>query len=382
LKILKKQKTKEVESHQNLLNILKHEKDLKYIAFQNLDLRSMEDQLLEVQISHCIFLGCDMSDELRHKLLRDHNLIFPKLDVPYNPYRAELYTVGDLYQNYDPAIPESYEDTQDYKIYHYFTKKGRYYPDSIFETLAQKLHDHSITDALMDILEQIDERKIIGMMGGHGLRRDSSDYRKVAVLSKNLIEKGYFLLSGGGPGAMEATHLGAWMAGRAEGELSNAIRILSEAPHYTHALWLSKVFEVINQFPKKNKRITDIGIPTWLYGHEQASPFASRIAKYFENSVREEGLLGLAFGGVVYTPGSAGTIQEIFQDATQNHYKSYDLVSPMIFLNQQYWTEEKPVYPLVYKLAEGKDYQRWLGIYDEPEQILDHISRFNQSVNS
>jgi two-component system alkaline phosphatase synthesis response regulator PhoP len=36
--------------------------------------------------------------------------------------------------------------------------------------------------------------------------------------------------------------------------------------------------------------------------------------------VREDGLLSLAKGGVVFAPGPAGTIQEIFQDLTQNHY--------------------------------------------------------------
>jgi predicted Rossmann-fold nucleotide-binding protein len=158
------------------------------------------------------------------------------------------------------------------------------------------------------------------------------------------------------------------------------VEILSQAPHYSDPLWLVKAFEVRERFPKQNERITDIGIPTWLYGHEQATPFASLIAKYFENSVREEGLLALAFGGIIYSPGSAGTVQEIFQDATQNHYKSYDLASPMIFLNQDFWIRQKPVYPLLHKLAEGREYQKWLGIYDEPDNILDHIDRFNRSV--
>ena len=35
--------------------------------------------------------------------------------------------------------------------------------------------------------------------------------------------------SGGGPGAMEATHLGAWMAGRNEAEFDDAMDILSTA---------------------------------------------------------------------------------------------------------------------------------------------------------
>lgn len=352
------------------------------MAFQDLDLTISETELSGVQFTDCIFLGCRISEKFQIRLLKNHNLVFPPLNVPYNPYRAQLYTIDQLYKHYDPLQPDSYLETPDYKIYDYFTRKGRYYPDTIYETLAQKLHDHSITDALMDILENVDENKIIAIMGGHGLKRSAEDYYKVASISKILVENGYLLLSGGGPGAMEATHLGAWMAGRLVEQLEEAIRILSEAPHYRDTRWLAKAFEVRTKFPKKFAGITDIGIPTWLYGHEQATPFASLVAKYFENSVREEGLLALAFGGIIYTPGSAGTIQEIFQDATQNHYKSYDLASPMIFLNQHYWTREKPVYPLLYKLAEGREYQKWLGIYDEAGEILNHLERFSQSAGS
>jgi len=365
-----------------LRDAIKTNKVIRQTAIQDLDLIEFDAELEKTQFNNCIFLGCRMTEKFQIRLLKSNNLVFPPLNVPYNPYRAQLYTIGQLYQDYDPGDPGTYHRTPDYKIYDYFRKKGRYYPDTIYETLAQKLHDHSITDALMDILEQVDEKRIVAIMGGHGLKRDNPDYHKIAWIGKELVEKGYLLLSGGGPGAMEATHLGAWMAGRPDEELHQAINILSIAPHYKDGLWLQKAFEVRNKYPRRNEAITDIGIPTWLYGHEKATPFASRIAKYFENSVREEGLLGLAFGGIIYTPGSAGTIQEIFQDATQNHYKSYDLASPMIFLNQRYWTKVKPVYPLLHKLAEGKDYQRWLGIYDEPENILDHVDRFYHSVKS
>jgi len=186
------------------------------------------------------------------------------------------------------------------------------------------------------------------------------------------------MLSGGGPGAMEATHLGAWMASRPDDELTEAVNMLSEAPHYSDEFWLSKAFEVIEKFPKNSEKVTDIGIPTWLYGHEPATPFATLIAKYFENSVREEGLLAYAFGGVIYSPGSAGTIQEIFQDAAQNHYKSYEFASPMIFLDTHYWNDIKPIYPLLNKLAEGKEYKKWLKISDEVDEIVDHIRAFTE----
>jgi len=376
---LRKQKTREIESIDELIEIVKIEKQLSHVACQDLDLYKVNGILQNVEFRKCMFLGCNISAEMQMKLLKNDNLIFPKLDVPYNPYRARLYSISSLYEDYNPDKPESYELTPDYKIYKYYRDRGKHFPDSIYETLAQKLHDHSITDAMMDILEGFDNRKIVAIMGGHGLSRDSSDFKKVCEISKELVEKDFFMLSGGGPGAMEATHLGAWMAGRSEEELEQALIILSEAPHYSHQLWLSKAFEVINRFPKLKDDITDIGIPTWLYGHEQATPFASLIAKYFENSIREEGLLGLALGGIIYSPGSAGTIQEIFQDATQNHYKSYDMASPMIFLNKEYWTEVKPVYPLLFKLAEGKEYQKYLRISNSISEIVEDLLKFRLS---
>lgn len=178
---------------------------------------------------------------------------------------------------------------------------------------------------------------------------------------------------------MEATHLGAWFDGYDLKELEEAIEILSKAPMYNDPLWLSAAYEVMEAFPKKSGKERDIGIPTWLYGHEPPTPFASKIAKYFANSVREEGLLALAKGGIIYTPGSAGTIQEIFQDATQNHYGSYDIISPMIFYNERFWTGEKPVYPLLKKLAQGHEYESLLSVSDDVEGIVDTLVRFCES---
>jgi predicted Rossmann-fold nucleotide-binding protein len=216
-------------------------------------------------------------------------------------------------------------------------------------------------------------------MGGHSLSRKSTDFKKVARISCELARSGYLMISGGGPGAMEATHLGARFAGYSETDLGEAIRILSTAPLYPDPRWLSTAFEVIERFPARQHKgvwIESVGIPTWLYGHEPTTPFASKIAKYFANSVREEGLLALAVGGVIFAPGSAGTIQEIFQDACQNHYESFGLASPMAFLNKRYWQEEKPVYPLLTRLAAGEKYASLLSISDESETIVRAIMDF------
>ena len=126
-------------------------------------------------------------------------------------------------------------------------------------------------------------------------------------------------------------------------------------------------------------RSASLGIPTWLYGHEPPNPFASHNAKYFANSEREAGLLAIATYGVVFAPGSAGTIQEVFQDACQNHYVTAGVVSPMVFLGRAYWTVTKPVYPLLEHLAAGRDYARWLSLTDDGDAVVAAIADYDRA---
>ena len=72
---------------------------------------------------------------------------------------------------------------------------------------------------------------------------------------------------------------------------------------------------------------------------EPISQFASHIAKYFSNSIREDGMLAVATAGIVFAPGGAGTMQEIFQDAAQNAYRTFGR-SPMAFLDTHHYCAE------------------------------------------
>ena len=78
-----------------------------------------------------------------------------------------------------------------------------------------------------------------------------------------------------------------------------------------------------------------------------------------------------AKGGIIYAPGSAGTMQEIFQEAVQNHYLSFGYASPMIFMNTRYWTQEMPVYPLMQHLMDkGKYKNLLLTLSDNADEIV------------
>ena len=76
---------------------------------------------------------------------------------------------------------------------------------------------------------------------------------------------------------------------------------------------------------------------------------------------------------MIYAPGSAGTIQEVFMDAAQNHYGTFRAVSPMVFLGRRYWTEEKPIYPLLQQLAAGRQYADMLAISDDVDEVVEFI---------
>lgn len=347
--------------------------DIQNIAVQSLDLSEIEELVLSRQFRGCLFLGCHLTPALWEHL-SDDNYLFPVLDVPFNVYPKALYNKDILYENYDYQQPETYQETLDKRVYDHYLKMGKE-ATVIKETLARRLHDHSITDALQDFLREFEEKKVVAIMGGHGLARDHGTYQQVAEISKILTEKGYLMISGGGPGAMEATHVGAWFAGGSKEKLDAAVEMLSKAPKYDHPDWLPTAFEVMDKFPCGPYR--SLGIPTWLYGHEPPTPFATHIAKYFANSVREEGLLAIAKGGVIFAPGSAGTIQEVFQDITQNHYESFGYASPMVFLNKEYWSYDRPIYPVIELMhLRGNLKNLDLGIYDRAEEVIAHIDAF------
>ena len=176
---------------------------------------------------------------------------------------------------------------------------------------------------------------------------------------------------------MEATHLGAWFSARTDSDLQNAISILSNAPLYSPIFpWLDAAFEVRKKYPLQSTTGRSLGIPTWLYGHEPPTCFATDIAKYFANSVREEGLLAIAKNGVIFAPGNEGTIQEIFQAAAQNRYETFEHASPMVFFGKQFWTQQKPVYPLLRKIASQRDYDQLIFISDDRNEVMDHIVAF------
>lgn len=301
--------------------------------------------------------------------------------IPFNPLREKLYTPEELYAEFERNDPTSYSRCSDIAILSYFWKFGANPVRRGGAATLEALHDNAISAALRAFTRKYPN--VIAIMGGHEMKRTDAAYRDIAHIAFRLAQNGFLLASGGGPGAMEATHLGALFSRLSLSDLDAAIAELQtpadlpkDASHLVdsdgtvdptiakqlHA-WLVPAISVQKKVPSRI-RGNSLGVPTWLYGFEPTTPFASHSAKYFQNSIREDGLVTMGVRGIVFAPGSAGTVQEIFQNAAQNFYNKF---YPMVFLSSvdqkgnRYWESTIPVRPVIEALlGANKDFGKVL----------------------
>lgn len=319
------------------------------------------------------------------------------MPLPPDTERREVYAPAELFAGFDAGQPESYADTPDFRTFRWFGLTGGSTPTDSEAAVARAVHDAHLT---FDLGSIIAGRRVVGVMGGHQLPRDSADYALVAELARDLALRDMLVCSGGGPGAMEAAHLGAATSNLPAEALHENIARLAVVPRMTdlHGIlgpggipdeplvratgeWFAPAWLASRALLDP---VESLSIPTWHYGHEPTSPFATRIAKLFQNSVREDGIITVARQGLVFTRGSAGTLQEVFQDAQQNFYAQHpDHFSPMVFLGSEYWTRVLPVGPLLAALfatapaGVRHTAERLLIITDDIAEAADHLDRFS-----
>ena len=362
------QQLREIESLEQFLEL---DGEIHDAVVQDVDFSNTSVDWLDYSFRDTVFLGCEFADRATvGRIVERGALVFPTIpDLPYRPYRDTLYSPAELHAPAEtvPSAPDEArgggEQSYDALIYRHFVDRGRH-EAHILEALAQRIHDHAIDDALHAL---IDDRKVVGIMGGHSKRRDDPYFRKAAELARLLTRDGYFVASGGGPGIMEAANLGAYFAAYAEADLHAALETLADAPHYDDDGYLGRARTVRERFPDG---ADSLAVPTWFYGHEPSNLFGTHVAKYFSNSIREDGLLAVCLHGVVFAPGSAGTTQEIFMDATQNHYGTFGWHSPMVFLGRRRYKVDTFLFPLLEQLAWQTDYQDLLHLTNDPREAF------------
>jgi predicted Rossmann-fold nucleotide-binding protein len=334
---------------------------------QSLDLTDRSEALLRVDPRGGVFLGCQFDPAVEDRLRTAGALLFPRLpDLPFDPYRARLYDAAELYG----TGPVHY--SPDALIYAW-ARSGD--ATMLSGELATTLHDHAITDALNDATAGIDTHSMIGIMGGHALLRTDHAYRAAAELGSALTVAGRTVITGGGPGAMEAGNLGAYLSAWPDA-LDNALAILRTVPAYRPDLdaWAATAYAVRRRWPAAEAG-PSLAIPTWFYGHEPTNLFATGIAKYFANALREDSLLHRCRGGIVYLPGQAGTVQEIFQAVTENFYAAdRTSIAPLVLVGVDYWTEQLPAWPLLERLAGGRPMAEVIHCVDDIAAAVDLLA--------
>jgi predicted Rossmann-fold nucleotide-binding protein len=335
-----------------------------------------------------------------------HGPAIPDGGLPFQPIRNTVYTAEELFEGYQPSVAGSYASTMDFRSYQWFVRTGRSTPTDPYAAMMRALHDSSVT---FDVGSIITGRRVVGIMGGHQLPRDSDAYRSIAELGRELARRNMLVCTGGGPGAMEAGHLGAALSAHPDAELESAIAVLGRMPQMPTLIdivapdgtpnaaavaiahdWFAPAWQMSRAIVEP---VASISIPTWHYGHEPTTPFATHIAKLFQNSIREDGLLTIARQGIVFTRGSAGTLHEVFQDAEQNFYatgaagSAGPRFSPMVFLDRDYWTRTLPVHQLVGALfataapAVVKDFERLVLVTDDIREAAEHLDAFQADTS-
>ncbi|MFC8078700.1 LOG family protein [Streptomyces sp. NPDC057307] len=336
---------------------------------QSVDLTDRTLALLSTDASETVFLGCPMAPDAAAKIRADGALVFPPVPhLPFDPYRGLLYSPEQLFEGLDAG---GYEATPDALAYEWFQRTKA--DGDILASMLRSVHDDAISDALDELLVGA---RVVGVMGGHAMARGTDAYAGAARLGRDLARTGLTVATGGGPGAMEAANLGAYAAPHPDEMLDEALEILAKTPSFSPSIseWARAAFEIRGRWPGGDG---SVGIPTWFYGHEPPNAFAGHIAKYFANATREDGLLARCNAGVIFLPGAAGTVQEVFDNATPNYYESRGEPTPMVLVDRAHWTQRLPAWPLLTSLARERSMESRIALVDSVTEAPEALARLS-----
>ncbi|MCO6432582.1 MAG: LOG family protein [Deltaproteobacteria bacterium] len=190
-------------------------------------------------------------------------------------------------------------------------------------------------------LRQLEENRFyrVCIFGSARIKPETKDYTDVFTLARYLAWQGIDVLTGGGPGLMEAANKGA-MLGQEE----------KQTKSLSFGISIELDFE-----PTPNSHLD-------VKRHHHK--FSSRLDDFMRLS-----------HAVVCTPGGIGTLLELFFSWQLVQVKHIDM-RPIVLMDKDYWTgiiEWMKSFPLERKLVSPSDFDP-IKIVDTPEEVMEIIS--------
>jgi uncharacterized protein (TIGR00730 family) len=174
----------------------------------------------------------------------------------------------------------------------------------------------------------------VSIFGGARVKRGSPYYKDAAVISENLSNAGFSIITGGGPGIMEGANRGA----------------------------------------KKGKR-ESIGLNIKL-PHEQAPNSYSDVLVNFRFFFARKVMFVKYATGIIGMPGGYGTLDEVFEALTLIQTQKIERM-PVIFYGRSYWgglvdwLEDRMLEEKMISRRDLKLFQ----VVDDPEEVTDIMVR-------
>jgi uncharacterized protein (TIGR00730 family) len=177
--------------------------------------------------------------------------------------------------------------------------------------------------------------RAVTIFGSARLKPEDPYYQKAEVLARKLVQKGFSVMTGGGPGIMEAANKGAAEAG------GNSVGMNIRLPH-----------------------------------EQKPNPFSNIHIDYKYFFIRKVMFVKYAVAYVIM-PGGFGTMDELFEALTliQTHrIKSF----PVILMGSDFWKgllEWIRETMLRERLIDQEDFELFQ-VMDDPEEVVRHIQKF------
>ncbi len=194
---------------------------------------------------------------------------------------------------------------------------------------------------MSEFVEGFDRMKDIGpcisIFGSARVKPETPEYKMATKVANVLAEEGYGIITGGGPGVMEAANLGARLA---------------EAP--------------------------SVGLNIDLPHEQHLNPYVDpdKILQFRYFFVRKVMFLKYA-QGIVCLPGGFGTMDELFETLTLIQTRKIERI-PVILFDSDYWSGLVD-WLKARMLKEHKISPEDLNLFtivDKPEEVLEHINEF------